>query len=68
MFFDLLKNKPPRSKEDLLKDIGSFMDVRDVAWAHAEALANKKLSNNDGKSALEEGIGRVIVVAGLFIW
>ena len=68
MLFDLFKDKPSRSNEDLLEAQGSFVDVRDVAWAHAEALTNKKLANKDGKSAIEEGIGRVIVSAGPFTW
>ncbi|KIJ54552.1 hypothetical protein M422DRAFT_774853 [Sphaerobolus stellatus SS14] len=37
MLLDFFKNEPPKSPADLAKDVGSFVDVRDLAWAHAEA-------------------------------
>lgn len=68
MLLNFFKNDPPISNEDLLQSLGSFVDVRDVAWAHAEAMTSTKLANKDGEAALEEGEGRCIVSAGNFAW
>ncbi|KIJ56299.1 hypothetical protein M422DRAFT_23588 [Sphaerobolus stellatus SS14] len=67
-FVNLLKNEPSRSLKDLAMSIGNFVDVRDVAWAHAEAITNDKLANKDAQAALKEGKGRIILSAGTFTW
>ena len=55
-FLALLKNEPARSAADLAAPQGSYVDVRDVAWAHAEALVHPSVA------------GRVTLSAGAFTW
>jgi len=47
---------------------GNFVDVRDVAWAHVEAITNKKLGNKDAQAALKEGKGRITLSSGPWTW
>jgi hypothetical protein len=67
-FLALLKNDPPKSAADLAKPGDSFIDVRDVAWAHAEALVNDRVAGKSREAAFGEGRGRVALSAGAFSW
>ncbi|KIJ56317.1 hypothetical protein M422DRAFT_23606 [Sphaerobolus stellatus SS14] len=66
--FRFFKNIPPRSNKDLSNAAGSVVDVRDVAWAHVEAITNTKIASKDAQAALTEGKGRIILVAARFTW
>jgi len=67
-FLNFLKNEPPLSASDLVAFAGNFVDVRDVGLAHAEALTNQSLANNDLQAAISEGKGRVILSSGPWTW
>ncbi|KIJ56318.1 hypothetical protein M422DRAFT_23608 [Sphaerobolus stellatus SS14] len=67
-FLSFLKNEPPKSSKDLTAASGSYVDVRDVAWAHAEAITNTKLANKDAQAAFTYGKGRITLTAAPFTW
>ncbi|KIJ48633.1 hypothetical protein M422DRAFT_28366 [Sphaerobolus stellatus SS14] len=67
-FLNFLKNEPPKSSKDLTASSGSYVDVRDVAWAHVEAITNTKLANKDAQSAFTDGKGRITLTAAPFTW
>ncbi|KIJ37200.1 hypothetical protein M422DRAFT_260364 [Sphaerobolus stellatus SS14] len=65
---NFLRNDPPRSAEDLVAPAGSFVDVRDAAWAHAEAVTHPTLGNKDAQAAFEHGKGRITLVSCQYCW
>ncbi|KIJ53956.1 hypothetical protein M422DRAFT_241216 [Sphaerobolus stellatus SS14] len=67
-FLSFLKNEPPKDLKDLIAPAGGFVDVRDVAWAHAEAVTNETMANKDAQAAFKEGRGRVALTAEEFTW
>lgn len=62
------KNDPPKSTEELVAPAGSFVDVRDAAWAHAEAVTNSALGNKNANAAFEHGKGRITLISGQYCW
>ncbi|KIJ22553.1 hypothetical protein M422DRAFT_40027 [Sphaerobolus stellatus SS14] len=62
------KNIPLRSNKDLSNAAGGIVDVRDVAWAHVEAITDTKIASKDAQAALTEGKGRIALVAACFTW
>ncbi|KAF8581455.1 D-lactaldehyde dehydrogenase [Ramaria rubella] len=66
-FLTVLKNSS-LTPAQLASPVGNWVDVRDVAWAHAESLVNDRVANRDRDPAFSEGKGRIILCASPYTW